>query len=433
MTAEDVVFSVERMKAVNRGPAVYVEPVVKVTATDKYTAVFECSRPYPAFLHFAELICPVNKDLVMEHLADGDFGEYGDYGVEWMITHDAGSGPYMIEEHRPNDYLLVTRFHDYFLGWDMSWAPAGTVPIEKFQQICTVESATIKSLMKNRQLALTNFYQSKQTWDELDAIEGIELTQVGFTGWFLSITTTLPPTDDVNFRKALAYAINYDEIFSLVPGGTYAAPIPLHYPEFDKTLELPNYDLAKAKEYLAKSKYAGKDVTITFHYLQGVDNEERISMLVYKNLQDLGINVEMAAPTWPVLADEGRNANINLLFWGHPANYSGPEYWTVQWYHPDNVNGNYFTAHWFKDDTLGELIDEAQVTVDEKKRLELYHKIQQRVMQYQLNLYLTGAPETRAKQDYLVGPRENLPLKGFLENMYNWGMNLERKTELEGM
>jgi len=40
-----------------------------------------------------------DKDLVTKNInKNGKYGEIGDYGNDWSITHDAGSGPYTVSE-----------------------------------------------------------------------------------------------------------------------------------------------------------------------------------------------------------------------------------------------------------------------------------------------------------------------------------------------
>jgi peptide/nickel transport system substrate-binding protein len=68
-----------------------------------------------------------------------------------------------------------------------------------------------------------------------------------------------PPMDDLNFRMALNYAVDRETLISQVlfgyaePGTSYQ---PKGVPMFDASVPGYPYDLEKAKDYLAKSKYA---------------------------------------------------------------------------------------------------------------------------------------------------------------------------------
>jgi peptide/nickel transport system substrate-binding protein len=37
----------------------------------------------------------------------GPYGEMGDYGKNWLLTNDAGSGPYQIQEIKLEEYMLA--------------------------------------------------------------------------------------------------------------------------------------------------------------------------------------------------------------------------------------------------------------------------------------------------------------------------------------
>jgi peptide/nickel transport system substrate-binding protein len=55
----------------------------------------------------------LNKDQVMANIQDGSYGEYGDYGKEWLTTNDAGSGPYTVKEMKKQEHLYAVKFPDF--------------------------------------------------------------------------------------------------------------------------------------------------------------------------------------------------------------------------------------------------------------------------------------------------------------------------------
>ena len=81
LQADDVVFSYDRVKALNQGFAfLFNEWVTSVEALDPYTVQFTLSGTYAPFLSTLVRLSVVNKDLVMANKQDGDFGDNGDYG-----------------------------------------------------------------------------------------------------------------------------------------------------------------------------------------------------------------------------------------------------------------------------------------------------------------------------------------------------------------
>ena len=73
------------------------------------------------------------------------------------------------------------------------------------------------------------------------------------------------PFDDVNLRKALSYAFDYDSFINNILSGSVArnpVPVPNNIWGNPKDAKGYTYDLEKAKEYLAKVKGPIPEITI---------------------------------------------------------------------------------------------------------------------------------------------------------------------------
>ncbi|UIJ74266.1 ABC transporter substrate-binding protein [Aurantimonas sp. HBX-1] len=100
MTADDVVASLERwLKIASRGQLV-ADKVEKVEATDANTVTISLSAPFgplPALLAFNNSAAVI---LPKETLAE-------------PLTEFIGTGPFMLKERRPDQYIQLVRFEDY--------------------------------------------------------------------------------------------------------------------------------------------------------------------------------------------------------------------------------------------------------------------------------------------------------------------------------
>ena len=96
-------------------------------------------------------------------------------------------------------------------------------------------------------------------------------------------------------------------------------------------------------------------------------------------------------------------------------------------YHPDNIGGIY-SAHWYKDRSIGRLIDEARETLAYEDRRKIYQDLQREIADKALALYAYEIPALFTSQDYLIGPKETFPIVGPTVNMYNWRINLAKKS-----
>ena len=102
LTADDVVFSLDRMKAIGQGLSYLFANVEKAEAVDAGTVKFTLSGPYSPFLSALLRLPIVDKKLAMENLGDGD-GEMKDWGQAYLSAHGGGSGAYKVSSHNPQE------------------------------------------------------------------------------------------------------------------------------------------------------------------------------------------------------------------------------------------------------------------------------------------------------------------------------------------
>ncbi|CAN5373892.1 ABC transporter substrate-binding protein [soil metagenome] len=119
VTAEDAVYTLERAVVLNKSPGFIitqfgftpenVKEKIKTTGPMEFT--FEMDKAYASsfvlYCLTASVGSIVDKKLLMEHEANGDFG------YEWLKTHYAGSGPLTIKEWRANEAVVLERNENY--------------------------------------------------------------------------------------------------------------------------------------------------------------------------------------------------------------------------------------------------------------------------------------------------------------------------------
>ena len=429
LTAEDVVFSMERLIAMGKG---YSGIMGKVTAKsiDDYTVDFMLKKRNAVFPSTLTLFWLLNKDLVLSNKTAGEYGEFGDYGQEWLNDHDAGCGPYMMVSHSPGERMEAARFKDYFLGWEQ---PEPTkAPIENLIFIMNYETSTLMMLLKSQQLDLeANGGFSRKTLKEIEDNPGIRLNQAWPQIWTVWINTTQPPTDDVHFRRALLYAFDYGGIMEQYApfGAKEAGIIATTMPGFLTIPPQPRQQNPdKAREELAMSKYDPEDVTVVYHYCAGLEAEEEIGLQLQADLAKLGIELEIAGPPWPQYSEECAKPETtpNLTIFLFPLVYPSPDSFMFFMYHPDNIGGIY-SAHWYESAEFGRLIDKARETLNSETRLGIYKQLQEKIASEALALYAYEIPAQFTSQDYLIGPKEIFPIVGPTVNMYNWRIDLTKK------
>jgi len=381
LTAEDVVYSMNRLIAIGEGWGYIFRPLIKETkALDKYKVQFTLNHPFGPFIDSLVRLYIVDSKLVKANTKpEGKYGENGDYGVEWMQTHDAGSGPYMLKEIKREEHVLMVKFPDYWNGWDPN-AP------EACEEITIMDPSTLKAEMASRNLEISDYAQTWETYQALAKIEGIKIASFWEGGmWNVMLNTKKPPTDDIHFRRALAYCIDYETVINTIfPGSKLAeGPVASSVPGFAANLPTYRFDLEKAREELAQSPYADQldKYPVELAWVSEVPDEEKVALLLQANAQKLGIKVEIKKIPWLTVVDSAArpettpNATVVLA---SPA-YGDAGVFLEMRYH-SRATGVWSQLEWLQDPEIDSLIDDALKTIDRDERFQKYAKIQEKLV-----------------------------------------------------
>lgn len=440
LTAEDVVFSMERLLTIGQGYSYIFKPVLeKVEALDDYTVRFKLKEPFGPFLYALVRLYILNKDLVMQHIEDsGEYGEYGDYGKRWLLTHDAGSGPYMVKEMRMEEYLHAVQFSDY-------WKPIPKDAPLEFKFIGTTETATVRTLMSKRELEISDFRQPAEFYKNIAKLPGIKVAKLfGGSTFYCMMHNRKAPTDDIHFRKALAYCIDYDAIANQIfPGARQAqGPVSFILPGHNPDVYQYKRDLEKAREELKKSKYYDKldQYPVDLVWCAEVPDEEKVALLIQANAAEIGIKVNVVKTPWMKIIDEvatpESTAHMYLIFVS--PHYAEAGSMLQSKYHSSSC-GTWEQAEWLQDPELDRMIEDAIATVDREERFAKYRKIQEYIVDLCPSLFLIDQPENYAYQDYYIdwvaaeraerGEKVN-PVMGYNHYMLDVAVYPEKRDEL---
>ncbi len=281
VTAEDVVYSINRCAAVPEGqekPLVAAFSAVKsVEALDEKTvAVTIAQRDLEFISYMTAAIIPA------------------DY--ENQDTAPVGTGPFKFVSRTPQQDFVMERFEDY---WG---APAWLDKVT--YKICENADALVMNLNGGSidLCAHLTSAQASQLNQNFQVLEGtMNLVQA------IYLNNQAKPFDNQLVRQALCYAIDRQGIMDMVADGHGTAVGSSIYPAFTKYF-LPElvdkypHDVAKAKELLAQAEYPdGFDMTISVpnNYQPHMDTAE----VVAEQLREAGINVTIQPVEWSTWLD----------------------------------------------------------------------------------------------------------------------------------
>lgn len=379
VTAEDVKFSMERFIKIGQGYSYVLNGVVDtVEAPTKYQVVFNLKFPMGAFPSALVRLAILNKNLVMQHIdKSGPYGEFGDYGKAWLVTNDAGSGAYKATELVQQDYFHADRFEDWYRGWaDKPNAPTA------FRMIAVIEPTTIRTMMETHELEITDPWQSTENLNAMAKITGISIgKQNTFLEQNMYLNTSRPPLDDINYRRAILSLIDYEGIVKNILVGSVVStgPVPAGVTGQVACSNLPTYSLEKAKEYIAKSKYADtyKDYPIEMMVNSDVADMEKIGLMFQSAAAQIGIKVNISKAPWVQIVDRMATAKTTPDMFS--AN-SAPAYNDAGTYlearYTSKNNGSWEQGEWLMDANLDKMIQDAMATADTTARNAKYADIQ---------------------------------------------------------
>lgn len=383
LTAEDVKFSFERVIEHDSPVKGDWGPLDHVEVEDDYTGVIVLKNP---FVPLWNITLPygcghiVSKKAVMEATGNG-----GDFGM----NPPAFSGPYVLEDWQPNQFILLTRNPE----WKGPRPGFDRVRILPIGDIKTAERAYQAGDLDFTDFSLDSLATLKSQPPADTTIE--EKPSLYYV--YVGMNTDHPKLQDINVRKAIQWAINIPQIMDAAYSGQADVATGLIAPGLvghrDKALIPPEGDLEKAREYLAKAGV--ENLTLTIDALNQ-NTFSTIAEMVQAQLSQIGIQVEVnvqdSGSFWTIgMESEGeRWKNMQLIV--QRFSMVPDPYYATTFFVRDQVG----VWNWerFKSERFDELNELAVTVEDEEERAKLYHEMQDIMEESGAYRFLTheGAP-----------------------------------------
>ena len=297
VTAEDVKWSLDRaVTAPVLGKAQLLTG--SLTSADQFKVIdpltFEVTLPKPDKLALPNL-ATVYPIIINSKVAKANATAEDPWAIAWLKEHTAGSGAYVIESFRPGEQVIMKRNEAWNRG-----SPDKSAFFKRVIVQTVPEPATRANLVERGDADITVDLQAS----DIQSLEGKGTIKVVSTPQynsvtFISMNNTIPPFDNINVRRAIAYALPYDDMFKAALfgrgtplfGATWAdgKPTTSAFP-FPQPIKL---DLDKAREYLkAAGMPDGFSTTFSFNVGQA-STAEPMAALVKESLAKIGIKVDI--------------------------------------------------------------------------------------------------------------------------------------------
>lgn len=363
VTADDVVYSTERLLALKKGAGALFQPILdpgSTRAIDEHTVEFKLKEPSAIFPSIVTEIHVVNSDLVKEHEKDGDWGQ------EWLAQNVAGSGSYMLKRYDPAIGFIGERFPEHFAGW-------GEKYFDEIEFRTVLETNTrVLGLTRGDYHGLDGYLAPDQIARLREAENVKILEEESMRVFHFAIHNERPPLNDVNFRKALAHAFDYDGFINDIMQGTVVRN-PTIIPNImwgaPKDVEGYEFDLEKAKEYLAKVKEPLRPITIGT--LAGFSETEQAATLLQNALAKIGVEAKIESAPWPVVSSRMRDPEqmYDMVPYWKSTYYADPNNWLGELYGSRYIPTRNVSS--YRNPEVDKRIERALVITDQEERQRL--------------------------------------------------------------
>ena len=387
LTADDVIFSIERSKALGQGLSFLLGIVESAEAVDDRTVRITLSEPYTPFIASLVRLPIVDKATVMANLGEGE-GEMGDWGQAYLSANAAGTGAYRVVSHNPQEETVLEKNPDYFLPVDES-AP-DTVRLRY-----GLEAATVRTLLARGEHDITSQWLPPEVMKAL-ADEGAQFFEETGTGaFYIKLNTTKPPLDDVNCRRALAAAFDYETAIRITQvtgdvsqGVSSTGAIPVGMFGANPADEPLTRDMAAAQEHLAACAHDPSEHTLELSWIAEVPIEERFALLMQSNFAELGFESEIVRVPWALFTERVTSPettpHISQVFVN--AVTGDPDTLLYPMYH-SSARGTWQSPEYLADPEVDRLLTEGRTAPTPEGREEAYAALNARLMELAPTIY----------------------------------------------
>ena len=369
LEAEDVKASMDRWFKVNPAGVAIAESLIEVEIVNKYEILVKFNKVYAPFINILASPVARQKMIVKKKEIIDKFGES-------IITEHMGTGPYYFDEIVMGQKVVLKRNENYSPLKEEASGLAGkrVAYLDKITIEFIPEESVRVAGLQSGQFAFVDEL-STDRYAEIEQFPNIEPTVCNFgTIGVVVFNCGENPFDDVNLRRAVAYAINPSEMataqvgdskfWSVDDGSWFKEGTAWYDPDAGKGI-YNNQDLDKAKALVKNSNYNGEVITILGRKADLFCSNG--SLVLQNQLKEIGLNVELELYDRSTYFDYVKSGKWNIVLsrWSDMSPdpqvfepWTGTDGWITRWKGEDA-------------ERMDDVFDRMVVELDQAKRFEI--------------------------------------------------------------
>ncbi|HEU5229991.1 MAG TPA: ABC transporter substrate-binding protein [Ktedonobacteraceae bacterium] len=372
--ADAVVFNISRFLNDPASPRFTdVAPIVSVQKTGDFQVQIKLKQPYAPMLN-------VLTGAVGTMLSPTAVKSLGKNLVNAPVN--AGSGAFIFVEWIKGDHLLLKANPNY---WKKD-AQGNRLPYLQSIRFRTITNLQV--MYNNLETAQVQIATGIDPNDVVQAKSNPTLTyrQVTSPGFSsIQLNVSQPPLNNVHVRRAIAYAINRQEILDHVLQGVgFVAKGPLSPASwaYDKNFAGITFDLNKAKAELAQSGVS--NVSFPLVISSGNPTILQEAQFIQSQLQAVGINISLKQETFATLVTDFQTFNYQSLLVGWTGSVDPDGTMYAMFYSTGGFN---YTK--YANAQVDSLLNSGRTTLDQAQRVPFYQQAQNIIVQDASRVFLT--------------------------------------------
>ncbi|MHA1289192.1 MAG: ABC transporter substrate-binding protein, partial [Candidatus Thorarchaeota archaeon] len=419
-----------------------------IEVIDDYTIRFVLEEPYTAFVAAMtyEVGAMMSPSYAIAHASDAAWASWEDYGVDYgefenpMTTQTCGTGPYMLTEWVPDQFIELDLYTEY-------WRTSTSTNAGSLEKIFIKTNEDVNGRSLNLRTGTidgcywptTNALDiwSNTTGESTDenifvSTGGYSYTVIffGFNMGVINMTTgtTLDvkesPFQWLNFRRAASWAMDYEAFLSAalngfgvqgkgcIPIGMSGHNDSAYNWEYNLTAAVEEWNLAMNEPGFVDSLNE-LDNSLTLYYNSGNTVREQGCLLLADGLTDMwthadanttGLDADMSVTTqaleWSNYLDHIREKRMPIFFVGWAPDYADPDNYVFPFaYHV----GTYAQRISYNNSEVNELYLLAKTETDPEIRNGYYSEIQEILAEDAPYLWMYQPTEFRTWRAWLHG------------------------------
>ena len=313
MTADDVVYSMERAKSMSYMKN-YTSEIDFTEKTGDWEVTIHLTEPHNGFLYNLYVLKVIDKDVVEKE------GE--SYGKQANLS---GTGPYMYKDYNPNALIVFEAFEDY-------WNKENVGNIKTINAHIITNSSTRTTALQTGELDFISVPGAN--WDQIQKSGKFEtVLQEGNSTlcYIVAHHNADSPLADIRVRQAMKYAVNQDAIIQVAAGGLGVKAEIMCNPTYiagatvdDELKASFPYDVEKAKALLKEAGYPDGFTLERPFLVPNSGDHEAVAQMLQAMWEQIGVKVTIEmndSTTASALAKPGDHQDLYMttsaMTWDH--------------------------------------------------------------------------------------------------------------------